>query len=137
MSAAPKDAFLLRDTFEKAVSDPGFGARFYARLFEAHPEIAPMFSRNSPGAQQKMFAQKLAAIVDAVEDPEALRAALSGVARSHVQYGVKREMYDWVGTALFATLEEALPGEWTDDTDRAWRKAYATVSEMILSFAKG
>lgn len=130
------DAKLLRDTFEIAVNDPGFGARFYRRLFQSHPELAPMFSRNSPGAQQKMFAQKLAAIVDAVEDSDALRTELSAVARSHASYGVKPEMYDWVGAALLATLEEAVARDWTPDADRAWRKAYGAVSEMILSFSK-
>lgn len=130
------DAKLLRDTFEIAVNDPTFGARFYARLFKSHPELAPMFNRNSPGAQQKVFAQKLAAIVDAVEDPEALRSELTAVARSHDQYGVKPEMYGWVGTALLETLEEAVARDWTPDADRAWRKAYAAVSEMVLSFSR-
>ena len=130
------DAKLLRETFEIAVNDPGFGARFYARLFAKHPELAPMFSRNSPGAQQKMFAQKLAAIVDAVEDPDRLKTELSAIARSHGNYGVKPEMYAWVGNALLETLEEAVARDWTPDADRAWRKAYAAVSEMILSFSK-
>ena len=41
-----------------------------------------MFSRNSSGAQQKMFAQKLAAIVDAVVEPKILRDEAVKVARS-------------------------------------------------------
>ncbi|MFO0740978.1 MAG: globin domain-containing protein [Labilithrix sp.] len=127
------DADLLRDTFEIAVSDERFGARFYARLFQAHPELRKMFSRNSSGAQQKMFAQKLAAIVDAVVEPKILHDEAVKVAQSHVGYGVKPEMYDWVGVILLETLRESVGSEWTPEAERAWQGAYSAIKTMILS----
>lgn len=127
------DAAILRETFEIAVNDPSFGVRFYERLFKEHPEVVPMFKRNSSGAQQKMFAQKLAAIVDAVEDPALLKSELEAVSRSHSQYGVRPEMYDWVGAILLSTLAEAVGSAWNADTERAWRDAYAAITKMVLA----
>jgi hemoglobin-like flavoprotein len=131
------DALLLRQTFEIAVNDPRFGALFYERLFRQHPNLAPLFKRNSDGAQQKMFAQKLAAIVDAVEDADALRAELEAIARSHATYGVTPEMYDWVGAVLIETLREAAADEWSADAERAWRSAYGVIVGTILAQPAG
>ena len=47
------NAAILRETFEIAVNDPAFGARFYERLFKDHPSLVPMFKRNSSGARGK------------------------------------------------------------------------------------
>lgn len=127
------DAAILRETFEIAVNDPAFGARFYERLFKEHPSLQPLFTRNSSGAQQKMFAQKLAAIVDAVEEPVSLRSQLVEIAHSHTKYGVTPEMYGWVGTVLLATLAEAVGSAWNAEAERAWSDAYAAISSMILA----
>ena len=60
---------ILRDTLELTLAnDDSFPTRFYTRLFEAHPELRSLFHRSSPGAQNKMFAQKLTAIVDHIDD---------------------------------------------------------------------
>ena len=126
-------ANLLRDTFEVAVNDPAFGTRFYDRLFREHPETKPIFTRHSSGAQAKMFAQKLAAIVDAVVEPQILQEEASHVRKTHGHYSVTPEMYDWVGAALIATLRESVGAEWTSDAERAWADAYGTIKQMILA----
>ncbi|MFO0665381.1 MAG: globin domain-containing protein [Polyangiaceae bacterium] len=127
------DAHLLRETFEIVATRPRFGAEFYKRLFSSCPDLAPMFHRNSSGAQEKMFMQKLASIVDAVEDGAALRQALASVATSHVGYGVTPEMYARVGEVLLGTLADALDTEWTPEVETSWREAYAHVTELVLS----
>jgi hemoglobin-like flavoprotein len=127
-------AALLRDTLEIALCDDRFPALFYDKLFAARPSLRPMFTRNSPGAQQKMFAQKLAAIVDSVDQPELLRAEARAIAKSHASYGIRPEMYGWVGEALIAALREAVgPGEWTAEAEAAWTEAYAAVAEAVLA----
>lgn len=130
------DADFLRDTFEVAVADERFGARFYEHLFAGHPELRPLFTRNSTGAQQKMFAQKLAAIVDAVIDPKLLEEEARAIAASHVHYGVTPEMYEWVGAALLAALRDSVGTDWTPEAERAWQGAYITITKMILAPAR-
>jgi hemoglobin-like flavoprotein len=124
---------LLRDTLELTLArDDTFPTRFYERLFEAHPEVRAMFHRNSPGAMNKMFAQKLIAIVDNIDDPQWLSRELAGLVASHTSYGVTNEMYAWVGDALLATLAEACGDAWSPAAEAAWRAAYAAlVAEML------
>lgn len=124
---------VLRDTLEIALAkDDGFGARFYHNLFEAHPELKPMFHRSSPGAQEKMFAQKLTAIVDHLDDPAWLDREVVSLASKHLSYGVTEEMYAWVGDALVATLAEACGDDWTSEAETGWKIAYGSLAGKIL-----
>ena len=128
-----QQAELLRETLEIVLAaDDTFPARFYERLFAAHPEVQPMFRSHSPGAQRKMFAQKLAAIVDHIEDPQWVERELSALSSAHVGYGVTPEMYAWVGDALIATLAEACGEHWSVEADAAWQAAYARLTRAIL-----
>jgi hemoglobin-like flavoprotein len=128
------DTSLLRDTLERTLAhDDTFPQRFYERLLDAHPELRPMFHRNSPGAQNKMFAQKLTALVDHLGEPAWLDRELPALAASHASYGVTTEMYGWVGDALIATVAEACGDEWTPAAERAWREAYAMLARAILA----
>lgn len=130
------DLELLRATLELTLaSDDTFPARFYEILLGRHPELAPMFHRNSRGAQGKMFAQKLVALVDHLGDPGWLARELGALAASHAGYGVTAEMYPWVGDALVATLGEACGPDWTAAAERAWRDAYADLARAILAAA--
>lgn len=127
---------ILRDTLEITLAqDDTFPQRFYERLFETHPQVRAMFTRNSRGAMNKMFAQKLAAIVDHVGDPTWLDRELRGLATSHAGFGVTPEMYGWVGDALIATLREACGEAWSPEAERAWTDAYAAIAKAIVSAA--
>lgn len=130
MSLDPK---LLRDTLETAMTRDDFAERFYARLFAAHPECRPLFKRNSEGAQNKMFAQKLCSIIDAIEQPERVAAEALAIGRSHAEYGVRPEMYAWVGAALLDALREANGDEWSEEAERSWAAAYEALSNAILA----
>ena len=124
---------ILRDTLEIALAaDDAFAARFYDRLFAAHPELRPMFHRHSAGAQHKMFAQKLTAIVDHIDEPQWLERELPALARTHDSYGVTAEMYAWVGDALIATVADACGDRWTPAAHDAWQAAYAAVASAML-----
>jgi hemoglobin-like flavoprotein len=128
-----QQAKLLRDSLEIVLAaDDTFPARFYERLFAAHPDVQALFRSNSPGAQRKMFAQKLAAIVDHIEDPQWVARESAALAGTHTGYGVTPEMYPWVGDALIATMAEACGPEWSDATEQAWREAYAALTQAIL-----
>jgi hemoglobin-like flavoprotein len=128
------DVGILRDTLEHTLAaDDTFPKRFYDVLFSRHPEVIPMFHRNSPGAQRKMFAQKVTMIVDHFEDPDWLARELGEVARSHQRYGVKPEMYAWVGQALIDTVREACGDHWSEAAERAWREAYQSIVASILT----
>lgn len=128
------DAHILRETLELVLAnDDTFPRRFYELLFERHPQAQALFHRSSPGAQNKMFANKLTALVDHVDDPAWLERELATLAANHVGYGVTPEMYPWVGDALLATLREACGEAWTADAERAWTETYTAMTRAILS----
>lgn len=131
-SAPSAEQALLRETLETTLAaDDTFPQRFYELLFEAHPEVRALFKSHSPGAQRKMFAQKLVSIVDHIDNPAWLERELSAMARSHTGYGVTHAMYAWVGDALIATLREACGPSWSDDAEQAWREAYASLAAAM------
>jgi hemoglobin-like flavoprotein len=124
---------LLRDSLERVLAaDDTFPARFYERLFASHPEVQALFRGNSPGAQRKMFAQKLVAIVDHLDDPQWIEREAAALGGSHAGYGVTAEMYPWVGDALIATVAEACGESWSTAAETAWRSAYEQLSRAIL-----
>ncbi|HSD88481.1 MAG TPA: globin domain-containing protein [Kofleriaceae bacterium] len=124
---------LLRETLELTLArDDTFPRRFYERLFDAHPDVRALFHRSTPGAQNKMFAQKLTALIDHIDDPDWLHRELPRLAASHTSYGVTAAMYPWVGEALIATLREACEDAWSDEAERAWTEAYASLVAAIL-----
>jgi hemoglobin-like flavoprotein len=132
------DARVLRDTLEATLArDDTFPARFYELLFAAHPSVRALFRRNSVGAQHKMFAQKLAAIVDHIEDSTWLHRELTKLAEIHRSFGVTEQMYPWVGDALVQTLQEACGEEWTDAAEASWRAAYGALQSAILAVPPG
>jgi hemoglobin-like flavoprotein len=123
---------LLLDTLEIALSrEDDFAQRFYQILFAAHPELEPLFHRSSRGSQAKMFAQKLVAIVDHLDDPAWMERQLDTLARAHRGYGVTPEMYPPVGSALLATLREACGDEWSTAAESAWAAAYEKLAQAM------
>ncbi len=127
------DTRLLRDTLELTLArDDTFPTRFYELLFTAHPQVRALFHRSTPGAQNKMFAQKLTALVDHLDDPAWIGRELETLAAKHASYGVTAEMYPWVGEALIATLAEACGDAWSPAAEQAWRAAYGSLMAAIL-----
>jgi nitric oxide dioxygenase len=101
----------------------------------SHPDVRELFHRHSPAALRKMFALKLTALVDHIEDAAWLERELAALAASHKSYAVTAEMYPRVGDALLWTLAEACGDAWTPEVDRAWRDAYAAITRAMLSGA--
>jgi hemoglobin-like flavoprotein len=127
-TAPSVNSHLLRESLEIALDRDGeFPRLFYEILFRDHPELRPLFFRNSLGAQRKMLGQTLIAVVDHFDDPAWLLATLAPMGRDHVAYGVSPEMYTWVGEALRAALAEVCAADWTEAHAAAWRDGYQVI----------
>jgi hemoglobin-like flavoprotein len=126
------DVGALRRTFELALErNPNLTASFYDLLFERYPQVKPLFSRNARRKQEEMLAQALVAVMDHLEDAPWLTQTLRGLGEKHKEYGVTREMYDWVGDALLTTLSEAVGPEWTPAVRAAWVEAYGAIVSLM------
>src|SRR5690242_12287273 len=99
---------LLRTSFELVLErEPNLTHHFYDILFARHPQAQAMFHRRPRETQEKMLAEALTAVIDHLEDAPWLSHQLGAIGAKHVEYGVTREMYGWVGEALLATLAQA------------------------------
>jgi hemoglobin-like flavoprotein len=129
---------LLRSSFALVLERaPNVTHRFYDHLFERHPDLRPLFGKNSRGKQEEMLAQALVAVVDHLEDAPWLESTLKALGRKHVDYGVTDAMYDQVGDALLVTLGEVAAEAWTPELKQAWTDAYGAIAGLMQEGARG
>ena len=132
----PLNVNLLRQSFEVvATANPSFVSRFYEILFERYPQTRPLFPQNGMARQAEMLTQALVAVLDHLEDAPWLQDTLGALGAKHVGYGVTREMYDWVGASLLATLGEVAGPAWTPELQGAWGEAYGAIVSLMQARA--
>jgi hemoglobin-like flavoprotein len=125
---------LLRESFEVvATANPKFIARFYDILFERYPQTRGLFSPGGAARQAEMLTGALVAVLEHIEDAPWLQDTLGALGAKHVGYGVTREMYDWVGESLLATLAEVAGPAWTKELEAAWAEAYGVIVSLMLA----
>lgn len=125
---------LLRDSFEVvATANPKFISRFYEILFERYPQTKSLFTPGNQARQAEMLTGALVAVLDHLEDAPWLAQTLGALGAKHVDYGVTREMYDWVGASLLATLAEVAGKAWTPELQAAWAEAYGAIVSLMLA----
>jgi len=111
------------------------GPMFYARLFETHPELRPMFAQDIQ-PQAKKLVQMLALVVSGLHRLDALLPVVRDLARRHTGYGVDGAHYAVVGETLIWTLEQGLGDAFTPAIRHAWASAYGTLSSAMISAAE-
>jgi nitric oxide dioxygenase len=77
----------------------------------------------------------LATVVNSLGDFKTIVPVAHDLAKRHVAYGVAREHYSLVGSALLWTLEQGLADEFTPAMRAAWEAAYSALSEVMIASA--
>lgn len=128
---------LLRSSFDLVIErQPQLTKRFYEIFFARYPQVKPMFGGSSSPNQQLMLQGALAAVIEHLEDGAWLTETLRAMGRKHVDYGVRDEMYAWVGASLLATLSEVAGSDWTPELEVAWTEAYSAIAGLMQSGAR-
>ena len=123
---------LLRSSFAVvSEANPQFIARFYDILFERYPQAQALFPAGGKARQAEMLTAALVAVLDHLEDAPWLKETLGALGAKHVGYGVKPEMYQWVGASLLATLAEVAGPAWTPELEAAWAEAYGAIVSLM------
>ena len=133
-----KEISLIKKTWTtiRKINPAIIGDVFYTKLFYDNPELRKMFPKNME-EQYKKLVDMLNIIIARLEKLDELKGEITNMAKRHVDYGVKPEHYNMVGTALLWTLQKTLGKEWTDDIRAAWINCYAVLSgTMIAATAK-
>jgi hemoglobin-like flavoprotein len=123
---------LVQSSFEKVLPIADAAAEiFYARLFEIDPSLRSMF-RSDMKQQGKKLMDALKVVVLGLKNLDRVVPMLGGLARRHVNYGVRNEHYATVGQALIDTLKKGLGADFTDEVCDAWLAAYTLISNAMM-----
>lgn len=132
----PEQKRILRETWSQVAPIADTAARlFYDRLFEIDPSARPLFQNTDMAAQREKLMVTLAAVVDNLDDLDAMVPAIEDLGRRHVGYHVTDAQYDTVGQALLWTLAQGLGAAWTPAAEVAWTDAYTTVAGIMRDTA--
>jgi hemoglobin-like flavoprotein len=132
------NAAVLRENFQIVVERcPDLGHRFYEIFFMRYPQVKGMFGhgREALARQEKMLTDALVAVMDHLDDAPWLVQTLRTLGARHVDYGVKDEMYGWVGASLLEALAEASGPAWTQEVATAWTDAFNAIAGLMLEGA--
>ena len=140
MDLTPREISLIRASFQQLKGEKGgvnpFGEAFYARVFDRMPEARDLF-REDMAEQGMQFLSTLHVVVDHLEDIDRIDREISNLGRGHAAFGVRPEQYGPMGEALMDTMRDSLGTAFDEETETAWRKAYAAVSDRMIAAAAG
>jgi nitric oxide dioxygenase len=99
---------------------------FYARLFEAHPELKNVFNMGNQenGAQQGALAAAVFAYAANIDNPAALAPVIARIAHKHASVGIEPAQYPIVGRHLIGAIKQVLGEAATPALLEAWDEAY-------------
>lgn len=132
----PDTILLVQSSFDRvSARSRVFGERFYAILFEANPELRPLF-QNDLTAQTKMLVSMLSSIVKGLNRMQETMGGLRELGKRHRDYKIARTDYDKVLRALLRTLEEFLAEDLTPEIRHAWITVYGMIAETMIDAAE-
>ncbi|MEH2216873.1 MAG: pentapeptide repeat-containing protein [Nostoc sp.] len=124
---------LLEQSFEKVKPRADeFAASFYNNLFQAHPEMKPLFTKTDMKKQEKKLLSSLVLVVENLRNPEALEPVLKALGARHVGYGAIPKHYGLIVEALLVTFEQYLQQDWTTEVKKAWLDAFRAITALML-----
>lgn len=123
----------LRDSFD-IIRENGarLGERFYARLFEAAPNLRPMF-KGDLKAQATKLVDSLDAVIRNLERPTENAVMLAELGKRHVGYGAKPEHYELVISLLTQSMREVLGDQADERCLDEWRQALRLISRQMIA----
>jgi hemoglobin-like flavoprotein len=131
----PLDPILLRESFDLVVErSPNVTSRFYEIFFERYPEAGALFGTGPVDVARhgRILTSALVAVLAHLEDGPWLEKSLVKLGAAHVRYGVRDEMYAWVGECLLAALAEGAGDAWTDEMQVQWTGAFGVIQTTML-----
>ncbi|MGB3170337.1 MAG: globin domain-containing protein, partial [Rhodococcus sp. (in: high G+C Gram-positive bacteria)] len=115
---------------------------FYARMFEARPELLRnLFNRGNQaqGAQQRALAASIATYAAHLVDPDLPHPEqlLSRIGHKHASLGITADQYSIVHEHLFAAIVEVLGAETvTADVAEAWDRVYWSMADTLIDLER-
>lgn len=124
---------LVQDSWQQVLPiAPQAGALFYKNLFEAAPQLRPLFKGDLDQQAAKLM-QMIGVAVGKLDQPDVLLPALQQLGQRHAGYGVQAAHYAPVGAALLTTLEQGLGEKFTPAARQAWADVYGVMTRVMTA----
>ena len=111
--------------------------RFYARMFEEHPELLRVFNQGNQatGEQSRALAASVVAYAVQLIDPDAppFDRVMQRIAYKHISLGIRPEQYTIVGHHLLAAVGEVLGAAVTPEIAAAWDEVYWLFATQLVA----
>ena len=111
--------------------------RFYARMFEEHPELLRVFNQGNQatGEQSRALAASVVAYAVQLIDPDApsFDRVMHRIAYKHISLGIRPEQYTIVGHHLLAAVGEVLGDAVTPEIAAAWDEVYWLFATQLVA----
>ena len=111
----------------------GVTGEFYKELFSRFPAVKPLFENVEIPKQKKKLAASLRLVMETLDRPDDLVAALKEMGRRHQDYGATADLYAPVAETLLDVFKISGGENWTNEMSRAWDTALNLVAEIMLS----
>ncbi len=103
-------------------------AKFYTRMFEAHPQLLELFNRGNQanGQQRQVLAGAVVAYAEHLTATSTLpwAATLDRIAHKHASLGIAPAQYTIVGKHLLDAVADVLGSAVTPEVAAAWEETY-------------
>ncbi len=131
----PETIALLRQTWADIVPlRKQVCARFYAHLFESHPDLRPLF-KGDIDRQGALLVTMINTVFSALENPRPVSSLIKALGARHAGYGVTDAAYDDFAEALLWTLERTLGERFTPQARAAWSEVYDWLARTMRAGA--
>lgn len=139
----PEHADVIRATLPLVGANiDAITTRFYARMFDARPELLRnLFNRGNQaqGAQQRALAASIATYASHLVDPDLEHPArlLSRIGHKHASLGITADQYAIVHEHLFAAIVEVLGADVvTPEVAAAWDRVYWMMADTLIDLER-
>ncbi|PNP53053.1 hypothetical protein FNYG_15784 [Fusarium nygamai] len=112
---------------------------FYRQLLNKHPELNNIFNtaHQDTGEQPAALAHAVWAYAVNIENPEAMKAAISRIGHKHVSLGVTADQHPIVGQGLLSAIKQILGDGVNSKVLDAWDTTYRKLAEYFINFEEG
>jgi methyl-accepting chemotaxis protein len=108
---------------------------FYFRLFEAAPEVRPLFPVDMR-RQKTILLGALVLLRKSLRNLDAIVPTLRKLGARHVAYGAKPERYPVVGAVLIESMAAIAGDDWRPEYEIAWGDAFGVVASVMIEGAE-
>ena len=104
----------------------------YRRLFELHPEMKPLFRRDSNDAVKgEMLARVFEAILDFIGENSFASHLIQCEVVTHAGYEVPPDMFGIFFGVVAETIREQLGRDWSPEFEAAWQKLLGDLDYFV------